>query len=321
MIRLFCLCLMVLWASPTASHVTELAVLKLTEVGTGRYVLSWEMKPNTETSSRLQPVFPEHCTRSDFKIDCGERGLVGPLSFEKIGTGQSAAMFKIRNAYGETSIYTVTPSDPVAEVRPRFDSDGWAGVAEIAGSYFSLGVEHILQGVDHLLFVLGLIWISTGRWMLLKTITAFTAAHTVTLGAVTFGWIGVPEAFVNTMIALSILFIAVEAMAARAGRSTLTLRFPWIVSFGFGLLHGAGFASALSDLGLPDDAVPLALLAFNVGVEAGQIAFVLIVIAMLWSYRVMQVGWPRWSPLVPTYAVGGLGAFWFLDRLDLLLRV
>ncbi|MCG8443013.1 MAG: HupE/UreJ family protein, partial [Caulobacterales bacterium] len=182
-----------------------------------------------------------------------------------------------------------------------------------------IGVEHILLGVDHLLFVLGLMWISRTRWMLLKTITAFTLAHSVTLGAVTFGWVGVPESFVNAMIALSIVFVAVEVMNARAGRSTLTLRHPWAVSFFFGLLHGFGFANALINLGLPDAAVPLALLAFNIGVELGQIAFVFGVLALAWSYRVMRVAWPSWSQVAPAYAIGGLAAFWFYQRVEILL--
>lgn len=316
---LLSLLLLLSLAPPAAAHVTELAVLALREIGPGRYLMSWEMRPNTDLGAELQPVFPAHCTREEMAVDCGTRGLIGPLTFEKIGEGQSAAMFKIRGADGGTQVYTVTPSDPVAQVRPAFDAGSWAGLLEIAGSYLSLGIEHILQGIDHLLFVLGLIWVARGRWMLLKTITAFTLAHTVTLGAVTFGWIGVPEPFVNTLIALSIVFIAIEALAARAGRQTLTLQYPWIVSFGFGLLHGAGFASALSGLGLPEDAIPLALLSFNLGVEIGQIAFVLLVLAMAWSWRVMLVNWPRWAPLAPTYAIGGLAAFWFFDRVDIML--
>lgn len=311
--------LLAILAGQACAHVTDLAVLSLREVAPGRYLLAWEMKPNTETGSGLEPVFPNQCTRADATVDCGERGLVGPLSFERIGKGQSAAMFKIRAMDGATRVYTVTPSDPVARISPAFDADNWGGLVEIASAYVSLGVEHILQGIDHLLFVLGLIWISRGRWMLLKTITAFTVAHTVTLGAVTFGWIGVPESLVNALIALSIVFIAVEALAAREGAWTWTLRFPWVVSFGFGLLHGAGFASALSGLGLPEDAIPLALLSFNLGVEIGQIVFVLLALALAWSWRIMLVNWPRWAPLVPTYAIGGLAAFWFCDRVDIML--
>ena len=309
--------LAVLWALPASAHVTELAVLKLNGLGEGRYLMSWELKPNTEIGGALEPVFPGHCERKDQIIDCGARGLVGQLTFERIGEGQSAAMFKIRDD-GDTRVFTVTPSDPVANVGPIFDAGSWDGLIEIGVSYLSLGIEHIMQGIDHLLFVLGLMWVSRGRWMLLKTITAFTVAHTVTLCAVTFGWIGVPEPFVNALIALSIVFIGVEALYARQGRQTWTLRFPWVVSFGFGLLHGAGFASALSALGLPDAAVPLALLSFNLGVEIGQIAFVLIVLAMVWAYRVMHVNWPVWGAVVPAYAVGGLAAFWFLDRIDVM---
>ncbi|MEO1291543.1 MAG: HupE/UreJ family protein [Pseudomonadota bacterium] len=304
--------------TPATAHVTELAVLRLTEVGEGRYTLTWEMRPTTPTGTGLQPVFPPHCTATPNLLDCGAEGLVGRLGFEGIGAGQSAAMFKIRDLEGSTQIYTVTPANPVVTVSRSFDASSWEGMTEIALAYTAIGFEHILLGIDHLLFVLGLIWIARGRWMLLKTITAFTVAHSVTLAAVTFGWVGVPEVFVNAMIALSIVFIGVEVLYARQGRSTLTLRHPWAVSFVFGLLHGFGFADALVALGLPETAVPLALLSFNIGVELGQIAFVLIVLALAWAYRVMRVRWPDWAHVAPAYAIGSLAALWFYQRVEVL---
>lgn len=307
-------------AGPEArAHLSEVAVLQLNELGNGRYTVVWELEPITPQGDRLEPTFPAHCTYEAPTLDCGTRDLVGELTFANIGSRQSAALFKITSLEGSTRVLTVTPAQPVAKVTPGFDASSWAGMAEIFAAYLNIGIEHILLGIDHLLFVLGLIWIARGRWMLFKTITAFTVAHSVTLGAVTFGWVGVPELFVNALIALSIVFIGVEVLHARAGRSTVTLRHPWAVSFGFGLLHGFGFANALIELGLPQDAVPLALLAFNLGVEVGQIAFVLGVLAMAWAYRVMQVHWPDWSRTVPAYAIGGLAAFWFLDRVSLLL--
>lgn len=308
-------------ALPAAAHMTELAVLRITETSEGIYKVAWELKPNTDRGEGLEPVFPPHCIYAEPNLDCGTKRLSGPLGFEGIGTDQSAAMFKIRDLGGNTQVHTVTPVQPFVDVAPSFNPDGWSGKLSIASSYLAIGVDHILKGVDHLLFVLGLIWIARGSWMLLKTITAFTLAHTVTLVAVTFGWVGVPEAFVNTMIALSIVFIGVEVLKAHEGQQTLTLRFPWAVSIFFGLLHGFGFANALTALGLPEQSVPLALLSFNLGVELGQIAFVLVILALAWSYRVMRIRWPVGIQAVPAYGIGGIAAFWFFDRAANLLGV
>ncbi|MEO0820771.1 MAG: HupE/UreJ family protein [Pseudomonadota bacterium] len=313
------LALVLVTAGTAAAHVTELAVLRLAEIGEGRYTVTWTLKPNTDVGEGLAPIYPAHCSFEEPILDCGARGLIGTLGFERIGEGQSAAMFRIRGLDGGTRVYTLTPAAPTAQVEPALSADDMAGLFRIVRSYLAIGVEHILLGVDHLLFVLGLMWIAGGGWMLFKTITAFTLAHTVSLAAVTFGWIGISEAYVNALIALSIVFIGVEVIHARAGRSTLTLQYPWAVSFFFGLLHGLGFANALVSLGLPEEAVPVALVAFNVGVELGQIAFVLVVLALAWSYRVMRVHWPDWSAKVPAYAIGSIAAFWFYDRVAVLL--
>lgn len=309
----------VLAPAPAAAHVTEIAVVRLSEVTPGRFTISWELRPTRKDA--LAPIFPPHCEADERFVRCGERGLAGELGFDEMGAGQSAAMFKIRRLDGSTQVYTLTPVEPSVWVSPSFTADTWAGKLEIAGSYFWIGVEHILLGVDHLLFVLGLMWISRTAWMLFKTITAFTVAHSFTLGAVAFGWVGVPELFVNTMIALSIAFIGVEAVYAHRGRDSFTLRNPWLVSFAFGLLHGFGFANALIQLGLPEQAVPLALVAFNLGVEVGQIAFVFMVLALVWAFRSVGVVWPRWSVLAPAYAIGGLAMFWFYDRFAVLMEV
>ena len=313
------------WAALASAHVTELAVLTITEEPTSRgeqaglFRVNWDLKPNTEFSEGLNPIFPAHCAFESNRLDCGQQGLIGSLGFEAIGEGQSAAMFKIRFLDGSTQVHTLTPSSPTVEISPNYDASSWEGMIQIASAYVVIGVEHILLGIDHLLFVFGLIWVARGRWMLLKVITAFTLAHTLSLVAVTFGWIGISEAYVNAMIALSIVFIGVEVLRARSGDLTLTLRYPWAVSIFFGLLHGLGFANALVQLGLPSDAVPLALLSFNLGVEIGQIAFVLVVLAMAWVYRSLKVPFPSWSQVVPAYAIGGLASFWFIERVVLLV--
>ncbi len=195
---------------------------------------------------------------------------------------------------------------------------GSGSLAEAAGRYLTLGVEHILLGTDHLLFVLGLLLIVRGPWPLLKTITAFTLAHSLTLGLATFELLTLPPAPVDAAIALSIVFLAVEILRAGQGRTGLTHRLPWLVAFGFGLLHGLGFAGALAEVGLPAREIPTALLFFNLGVEAGQLLFVAVVLNLRWALTRLPLPRPAWAGTVPAYAIGTLATFWFLQRLTAL---
>ena len=183
-----------------------------------------------------------------------------------------------------------------------------------AGGYFVLGVEHILFGIDHLLFVFALVLIVRDVGSLVKTITAFTLAHSITLGLATLGVVNVPSAPVEAVIALSIVFVAAEIVRRRRGQCGLTERAPWLVAGLFGLLHGFGFAGALSEVGLPPNDIPLALLFFNVGVEAGQLAFVAVALGLIALLRRVPFPMPRWAPLVPPYAVGALAMFWVIER-------
>jgi hydrogenase/urease accessory protein HupE len=192
----------------------------------------------------------------------------------------------------------------------------WYGVA---GSYTFLGVQHILLGIDHLLFVFGLLLIVQDVRTLVKTITAFTIAHSITLALAVLGLVHVPSRPVDAAIALSIVFLGAEILRARRGRGGVTVRYPWLVAFAFGLLHGLGFAGALTTLGLPAADIPLALLFFNVGVEIGQLVFVLFFVVMAWAFRTLQVLWPAWSEPVPAYVIGSVASYWFLGRLFVLV--
>src|SRR6185436_2163723 len=186
---------------------------------------------------------------------------------------------------------------------------------EVVRTYLTLGVEHILLGIDHLLFVLALLLIVKGVRRLVATVTAFTVAHSITLGAATLGFVHVPSAPVEAVIALSILFLASELARRRAGGSAdLTERFPWVVAFSFGLLHGFGFAGALSEVGIPQQAVPLALLFFNVGVEIGQLLFIAAVFGFGWLVRLSAVRVPAIWPRAVAYGVGSAAAFWVVER-------
>ena len=180
-------------------------------------------------------------------------------------------------------------------------------------------MQHIILGVDHLLFVLGLLLIVADRWMLVKTVTAFTVAHSITLAIATLGYATAPLPPLNAAIALSILFLGPEIVRTWRGESSFTIRHPWVVAFAFGLLHGFGFASGLSALGLPRAEIPLALLLFNVGVELGQMAFVALVLLLARSFRTLEIRWPAWAEALPGYAVGGLGAFWTIQRMVALM--
>ena len=205
-------------------------------------------------------------------------------------------------------------------------AQAWVDIAasqsrwEVIGAYVVEGIRHILFGIDHLLFVLGLLLIVGNGWMLLKTITAFTVAHSITLTLATLGYAAVPAPPVECAIALSILFLGPEIVRVRRGETSFTIRHPWVVAFAFGLLHGFGFATAMTSAGLPRQDLPLALFSFNVGVELGQLGFVALVLATEYSFHVLKVRWPRWVAAIPGYAVGTAGAFWTIQRVALLIE-
>jgi hydrogenase/urease accessory protein HupE len=201
------------------------------------------------------------------------------------------------------------PSQPFVEI------EATAGTWAVIRDFVRQGFEHILSGPDHLLFVFGLLLLVRKPWMLVKTITAFTVAHSITLAAATLGLVRVPAVPIEAGIALSILFLGIEVLRARRGGTSFTIRHPWVVAFVFGLLHGFGFAGALTAAGLPPTDVPVALVAFNVGVEIGQLAFVAVILLVWSALRRIGVVWPRVVQPVPAYLVGTLGAFWLIQRL------
>jgi hypothetical protein len=185
-------------------------------------------------------------------------------------------------------------------------------------AYLLLGVEHILTGFDHLSFVLGLLLLVRSRLTLLKTITAFTVAHSLTLAAAALGWVHVKPAVIEALVAFSIVFVAVEVVRAYHGNYGLTARFPWLIAFTFGLLHGFAFAGSLAEIGLPELNIPASLLLFNVGVEIGQLLFVGAVLALIAVLRRLPVRIPPWTRWIPPYAIGGLASFWVIERLHFL---
>jgi len=206
------------------------------------------------------------------------------------------------------------PNQPWFEIQAQRSS--W----QIAGDYTVLGIDHILSGYDHLTFVLALILIVSSWRLLLWTITAFTLAHSITLASATIGLINLPGPPIEATIALSILFLARELIILKKGGSSLTARYPWMVAFVFGLLHGLGFAGALVDVGLPQNEIPLALLMFNVGVEIGQLVFVAIIIVLIALVHKIRREWPVWLQQLPAYGIGSVAAFWFVERISMFYR-
>jgi hypothetical protein len=220
------------------------------------------------------------------------------------------AIVRIVFADGTTWTQRLTPQNAIATVPPR--QSAWS----VAGIYLKLGVEHILTGIDHLLFVLALLLICRGTWLLVRTVTAFTVAHSVTLALASLGYVHVPSAPVEALIALSIVFVASEIVLMRQGREGLTARRPWLVAFVFGLLHGLGFAGALSEVGLPEGHIPLALLFFNIGVEIGQLAFVAAALSLIVGLQRMRIALLRPAELVVSYGIGSIAMFWVFDRVS-----
>jgi hypothetical protein len=218
------------------------------------------------------------------------------------------ALVRVAFLDGTAWVRRLTPQQPAATIPLR--QSGWA----VAALYLRLGVEHILLGIDHLLFVLALLIITRGTWLLVKTVTAFTVAHSITLALATLGYVHVPSAPVEAAIALSIVFVAVEIVHLRQGREGLAARAPWLVAFAFGLLHGFGFAGALSEAGLPDGHVPLALLFFNIGVEIGQLLFIATALGLFAFVRRFHTFGARWANVAAPYAIGSIAMFWVIER-------
>ncbi len=247
-------------------------------------------------------------------IDAGSHGLAGKrIEFPGLQLTITDVLVRVEMLDGRKWTTIVHPSQPWVEITAAQSTWG------VMGTYIVQGIRHILFGADHMLFVLGLLLIVIDRWMLLKTVTAFTVAHSITLAIATLGYAEVPVVPLNAAIALSILFLGPEIVRSWRGQTSFTIRHPWVVAFAFGLLHGFGFASALTSAGLPHHELPLALVSFNVGVEIGQLGFIALILLLERAFRILEVRWPRWAEALPGYTVGSLGAYWTVQRLALLL--
>lgn len=323
LVRVIALSFLCLFCAPAPADVFQPAYLELRELGDDEYAVLWKV-PARPDSRRLAvyvrfPEATEQLTPSTaFTVNGAwvERwnirfpgGLVGQtIVIEGSATGVSDIIARVERLDGSSQVERLAIGAPEFTVKPP------EGASEIAWTYLVLGVEHILAGIDHLLFVLALLLIVRGAKRIVATVTAFTVAHSITLVAATLGLLSVPGPPVEAIIALSIVFVAAEVIHGVQGKPGITARAPWIVAFSFGLLHGLGFAGALEEVGLPQTAIPIALLMFNVGVELGQLIFVVAALACGALAQRLLKKRLEWAVPVTAYGIGSIAALWTIER-------
>ena len=318
--------------APLQANADEIrpALLDIKEQSTGLFAVTWKVPTRGDKVLAITPLLPdslqlfgsptiqdapgariEHATYKS----SGEPLAGQTITIEGLSAVQTDVLLLVQLQDGSSHSAILRPASP------QFTIPLQASKLKVAGDYWRMGTVHILEGVDHLLFVLALMLIVTGFKPLLKAVTAFTVAHSITLALATLGVVHIPSAPTEALIALSILFLAVEIIHSRQGRISLTEQYPWVVAFAFGLFHGLGFAGALSEIGLPQQEIPLALLMFNVGVETGQLMFIGAVLALFAVLKRLPVTLPQGAWRVLPYSIGGIAAYWTIDRVMSFLPV
>ena len=320
----FILLLTVLWAMslPTSAHESRPAYLQIDETSPVQYAVFWRVPARGDRRLALYLRFPAECQSlvepvgamdgeahvERWKLSCDD-GLKGrTIAVDGLRSSMTDVLARVSWSDGITEVARLTPEHPDLILK------GAESTLHVAWTYFVLGVEHILGGVDHLLFVLALMLLIRERWMLIKTITAFTLAHSITLAGAALGYFSLPQKPVEATIALSIAFVASELVKMKPGERRLSEAYPWVVAFSFGLLHGFGFAGALKEIGLPQKDVPLALLTFNLGVEAGQLMFVAVVLTIYAALKTIAATSMSKAHVAAAYLIGIVAAVWFIDR-------
>jgi len=325
------LCFGFLWPCAVLGHELMPGYLELEETAQHVYDVIWKLPLQRGARLPLAPRFPDDCAMDgslDTRLERRALVYTAQLACETSLKGRLVSIDGLRAVGTEVLLRVTSLGSSGPETTLIQPEKGEARIGAVnsdaqqtsAITYLRLGIEHILLGVDHLLFVLALLLIVRDGWTLFKTITAFTVANSVTLSVAAIGVMRVPAPPLNAAIALSILFMGVEVVRTWRGQSSFTIRCPWVVAFGFGLIHGFGYASGLADLGLPRGELLLALLLFNIGIEIGQDVFVFLVLALKRSFRQLEIHWPRWALRLPGYAVGVAGAFWTLEHTTALFR-
>jgi hydrogenase/urease accessory protein HupE len=307
-LRILLLAILSLVASAAPAHELTMAEMELREVSRGEFLWQWTASGDRPASEALRPVWPDGCRAELNVLRCGEAGLRGTLAVEGVGKRYSAALVKVFWGDGQSRVYTLTAGQPTVHLYGS--AEDRRGMGEIARAYTVLGIEHILTGFDHLMFVVALLFLVGFNRRLVLTITAFTLAHSLTLALSALGWLTLRRPPVEAAIALSIVLVAGEALHRQP---TLSRRWPALVAFLFGLVHGLGFAGALKEIGLPQHHLSVALLTFNVGVELGQ----LLVVGVAYVIYRTLTDWPKLAMArVPAlYAIGSVAAYWSIARI------
>jgi hydrogenase/urease accessory protein HupE len=305
------------------AHEIRPALLNITEREVGVFDVLWKVPAVGDKVIGIRPILPKslvaigpstHNKLPGTIVEYATYELKGEsmagdrIFIDGLSTVQIDVLVKIQYLDGTSHSALLQPHSP-EYIIPKPGTK-----TTISWSYWRMGVEHILGGIDHLLFVLALLLLVPNRWKLLKTITAFTVAHSITLGLATLGLVNIPPGPTEAIIALSIVFLAIEIVQSHQGKYSMTERYPWIVAMIFGLFHGLGFAGALTQVGLPAQEIPLALLMFNIGVETGQIMFVFAVLIVIASLNRFKISWPQWSWKIMPYGIGSIATFWVIQR-------
>jgi hydrogenase/urease accessory protein HupE len=320
--RNFTVVVLMLAAQALHAHEVRPGYLELRQTAADTYAVLWKVPAVGNMRLSIHPRFPENCKpagdvasyhASDsyserLSLTCPDGLNGGTIAIDGLAATMTDVLVRIDRTDGSTQVARLTQSVPTLVV------DASPGRLQVARVYSVLGVEHILTGLDHLLFVLALIIITRGGWKLAKTVTAFTLSHSVTLTATTLGFVHVPQRPVEAVIALSIVFVAAEIVRMRRGIKSITFSAPWMVAFSFGLIHGLGFAGGLNDAGLPLAHIPTALLFFSLGVESGHFLFIGVVLSLMAMVRRARIPFPRWTEFVPPYSIGAIAMFWVIQR-------
>jgi len=304
-----------------SAHEVRPSFLSMEETANNQFSVLWKRPVKKWTVPDINPVFPDNCQLAFNKfveitaaakiqrgtLTCNDKGMdQGVIRITGLETTLIDVLVRIQLLNGDTVQRVIKRDKPYLVLAQA------KGVP--IADYITLGFEHIMGGIDHLLFVLALMLIVPGMLALLKTITAFTLAHSITLGLATLGFVNLSAPPVEACIALSIILMAAHALYLKKGKTTLSSGKPWVMAFLFGLLHGLGFAGALNDVGLPEGDIPLALLLFNVGIELGQIAFVLAVAACVYFIKKLTRTQPQTMFTTTAYGIGSMGVYWFIQN-------
>jgi len=309
-------------AAPAHGHAFAPSLLEIRETSPGHALVRWKQPAVRIAGSGLIPIMSESCRRhggsktsveatgvvASWEIDCA-RGLVAQtILVEGIAESQANVLLRLVLADGRSVRHVLTADEPSFVVPEQ------EGTLDVIVGYGRLGVEHILTGFDHLLFVLGLVLLVRGGRRFLWTVTAFTLGHSMTLALAVLGFVHLPQQPIEAGIAFRIYVLAIDLAPHESRKPTLLERAPWLAAGLFGLLHGLGFAGALAEVGLPQGDIPLALFSFNIGIEAGQLVFVGMVLVAWAELRALPVRWPSPVGYIPAYAMGTLAALWFFQR-------